>query len=265
MMGGIRCAVALLLLCTALVDVAGRATAADTPFGFPDVLEKARTLARQAFTPPPSVPELWQRVGYDQHRDIVFDRGQALWRDAGNFRVELIHPGNVYKHTVAINTYDRAGVSLVPFSPSMFSYGASGLQDKVPKDFGFAGFRITHPLYRNSEWNHVLVFAGGSYFRPVGKNQVFGLSGRGLAIDTGLPSGEEFPSFTEFWLERPTRDATSVTMLALLDSPRVTGAYQFVLRVTPKTVIDVKTTLFERKRVGPPGSGVLRCTTPTAC
>ena len=249
MMGGIRCAVALLLLCTALVDVAGRATAADTPFGFPDVLEKARTLARQAFTPPPSVPEFWQRVGYDQHRDIVFDRGQALWRDAGNFRVELIHPGNVYKHTVAINTYDRAGVSLVPFSPSMFSYGASGLQDKVPKDFGFAGFRITHPLYRNSEWNHVLVFAGGSYFRPVGKNQVFGLSGRGLAIDTGLPSGEEFPSFTEFWLERPTRDATSVTMLALLDSPRVTGAYQFVLRVTPKTVIDVKTTLFERKRV----------------
>ena len=120
-MGGIRCAVALLLLCTTLVDVAGRATAAETPFGFPDVLEKARTLARQAFTPPPSVPEFWQRVGYDQHRDIVFDRGQALWRDAGNFRVELIHPGNVYKHTVAINIYDRAGVSPVPFSPSLFS------------------------------------------------------------------------------------------------------------------------------------------------
>jgi glucans biosynthesis protein len=249
MMGAIRCAVALVLLCAGLVDVAARATAADTPFGLSAVVEKARALARQGFTPPPAVPEFWQKVGYDQHRDVVFDRNQALWRDAGNFRVELIHPGNVYKHTVAINTYDRAGVTPVTFSPSLFNYGPSGLQDKVPKEFGFAGFRITHPLYRNTEWNHVLVFAGASYFRPVGKNQVFGLSGRGLAIDTGLPSGEEFPSFTEFWLERPTRDATSVTILALLDSPRVTGAYQFVLRVAPKTTVDVKATVFERKRV----------------
>ena len=249
MMGVIRCAVALLLLCTVLLDFGGGATAAEAPFGFPHVVEKAKTLARRGFTPPPAIPELWQRVGYDQHRDIDFDRGQALWRDAGSFRVELIHPGNVYKHTVAINTYDRAGVSPVPFSPALFSYGKSGLQDKVPKDFGFAGFRITHPLYRSSEWNHMLVFAGASYFRPVARNQVFGLSGRGLAIDTGLPSGEEFPSFTEFWLERPPRDATSVTILALLDSPRVTGAYQFVMRVTPKMTIDVKTTLFERKKV----------------
>jgi periplasmic glucans biosynthesis protein len=249
MMGVIRRAAVLLLLCAVLLDVGGRATAAETPFGFSHVVEKARTLARRGFTPPPAIPELWQRVGYDQHRDIDFDRGQALWREGGNFRVELIHPGNVYKHTVAINTYDRAAVSPVAFSPSLFSYGKSGLLDKVPKDFGFAGFRITHPLYRSSEWNHVLVFAGASYFRPVAKNQVFGLSARGLAIDTGLPSGEEFPAFTEFWLERPARDATSVTVLALLDSPRLTGAYQFVLRVAPKMAIDVKATLFERKRV----------------
>jgi periplasmic glucans biosynthesis protein len=239
----------VLLLCTVLLQVADRGAAAETPFGFPEVVEKARTLARRAFTPPPAVPDLWQRVGYDQHRDIVFDRGRALWNDAGNFRIELIHPGNVYKHTVAINTYDRSGVSPVPFSSSLFTYGMTGLREKVPKDFGFAGFRITYPLYRRSEWNHVLVFAGASYFRPVAKNQAFGLSARGLAIDTGLPSGEEFPSFTEFWLERPSRDATSVTTLALLDSPRVTGAYQFVVRVTSKTVIDVKATLFERKRV----------------
>lgn len=249
MIGPVRCAAALWLLCAVLLPVAERATAAEAPFGFPHVVEKARTLAGRGFTPPPAVPELWQKVGYDQHRDIDFDRGRALWKDSGNFRVELIHPGNVYKHTVAINTYDRAGVSPVPFSPDLFSYGKSALRDKVPKDFGFAGFRITHPLYRSSEWNHVLVFAGASYFRPVAKNQVFGLSARGLAIDTGLPSGEEFPAFTEFWLERPSRDATSMTMLALLDSPRLTGAYQFVVRVTPKMVIEVKATLFERKRV----------------
>jgi periplasmic glucans biosynthesis protein len=249
MMRGIRYAAALLLLCTVLLDVADRGARADTPFGFPDVVEKAKALARRSFTEPPEIPELWQKVGYDQYRDIEFDRSRALWRDAGNFRVEFIHPGSVYKRTVTINTFDRAGASPVPFSPSMFSYGPSGLGDKVPKDFGFAGFRITYPLYRRSEWNHVLVFAGASYFRPVARNQAFGLSARGLAIDTGLPSGEEFPWFTEFWLERPSRDASTMRTLALLDSPRVTGAYEFVLRVSTKTVIDVKATLFERKKV----------------
>lgn len=248
-------AAAMLLVCVALLDVAGRVDVADrvadaqTPFGFPDVVEKARTLSGRAFTPPSTIPDVWQRVGYDQYRDIVFDPAQALWKEAGNFRVELIHPGSVYKHAVAINTYDRTGVRPVPFSPSLFTYGPSGLGDKVPKDLGFAGFRITYPLYRKAEYNHIVVFAGASYFRPVAKNQAFGLSARGLAIDTGLPSGEEFPSFTEFWLERPSKDATSVKTLAFLDGPRVTGAYEFVVRTGAKTVIDVKATIFERKRV----------------
>jgi glucans biosynthesis protein len=240
----VRAAV-LLLLCMALVDVGVHAE----PFGYSEVVERARALAQKAFTAPPAIPELWERVGYDQYRDIRFDKTRALWGDGGNFRVEFIHPGSVYKHAVAIHTYDRAGVRAVPFSPTLFTYGQSGLGDKVPKALGFAGFRITYPLYRKSQQNHVLVFAGASYFRPVAKDQVFGLSARGLAIDTGLPSGEEFPTFKEFWLERPSKDATSVKTLALLDSPRVTGAYEFVLRVVPRMTIDVKATLFERKRV----------------
>jgi glucans biosynthesis protein len=246
---GILRAAVLVLVCAGLVDAAVRSADAQTPFGFPGVVEKARTLSGRAFTPRPTIPEFWQRVGYDQYRDIVFDQAQALWADGRNFRVELIHPGSVYKHAVALNTFDRTGVRPVAFSPSLFTYGPSGLAEKVPKDLGFAGFRITYPLYRKSEQNHIVVFAGASYFRPVAKNQTFGLSARGLAIDTGLPSGEEFPSFTEFWLERPSKDATSVKTLALLDSPRVTGAYEFVVRTGTKTVIDVKATIFERKRV----------------
>src|SRR5688500_1707819 len=123
MIGPVRCAAALWLLCAVLLPVAERATAAEAPFGFPHVVEKARTLAGRGFTPPPAVPELWQKVGYDQHRDIDFDRGRALWKDSGNFRVELIHPGNVYKPTVAFNTYDRAGLRPVPFSPDPSRYG----------------------------------------------------------------------------------------------------------------------------------------------
>ena len=68
------------------------------------------------------------------------------------------------------------------------------------------------------------MFLGATYFRAVGKEQGFGLSARGLAIDTASPSGEEFPWFKEFWLVRPQKSALDVEVFALLDSPSLTGA-----------------------------------------
>jgi glucans biosynthesis protein len=236
-------------LCCLVLVLLTRGVDANGPFGFDDVVDRARKLAGQPFKPPAPIPEVLTQMGYDQYRDIRFETAQALWKDAGgNFRVEFIHPGSVYKHAVGISTYDRSGVQRVPFSRNMFTYGRTAAGDKVPADLGFAGFRITYPLHRRWEHNHVLVFAGASYFRAVAKHQAFGLSARGLALDTGLPSGEEFPDFREFWLERPSRDATSLKILALLDSPRVSGAYEFVLRVSARTQMDVRATLFERKR-----------------
>ncbi len=52
---------------------------------------------------------------------------------------------------------------------------------------------------------------------------------RAAAIDTALPSGEEFPRFREFWIERPKPTDKRLTVYALLDSPRATGAYRFVI------------------------------------
>ena len=51
------------------------------------------------------------------------------------------------------------------------------------------------------------MFVGASYFRAIGRQHVYGLSARGLAIDTAESSGEEFPWFKEFWL---------VTLVALV-------------------------------------------------
>lgn len=236
-------------LCILLLSLGGPGVAAETPFGFEDVLDRAKKLAGQPFKPPPAIPEFLRQISYDEYRDIRFDPALSLWKDTGgNFQVQLIHPGLFYRHAVAINTYDRSGVRSISFSPSLFTYGRNAFVDKVPMELGFAGFRITYPLYKRSDHNHVLVFAGASYFRAVAKDQVFGLSARGLALDTALPSGEEFPSFTEFWLEQPSREATALKILALLDSARVTGAYEFVLRAGTRTLVDVKATLFERKR-----------------
>ena len=96
-------------------------------------------------------------------------------------------------------------------------------------------------------WFQVL---GASYFRVVGKGQTYGLSARGMAIDTALPSGEEFPRFTEFWIEKPKPGDKHLVIFALLDSPRATGAYRFTLRPGVDTVVDVKAQMFLRDKVG---------------
>jgi periplasmic glucans biosynthesis protein len=72
------------------------------------------------------------------------------------------------------------------------------------------------------------------------------LSARGLAVDTGLPKGEEFPIFREFWLEKPVLGAKQFTVYALLDSPSVTGAYRFVIKPGEKTDIAVTLRLYFR-------------------
>ena len=239
-------------LCLALVLFASLAQAparADTSFGFEQVSELAKKLSAEAFKPPQEIPAFLSQLTYDQYRDIRFDTAKSLWlQTSGNFQVQFIHPGLYYKHAVSINTVEREGVNNVPFSPNLFTYGANKFRDKIPADLGFAGFRIAYPLYKKSEHNHVLVFAGASYFRAVAKDQVFGLSARGLAVDTGLASGEEFPFFREFWLERPAPQARAMKIYALLDSRRVTGAYEFTLRPGERTLIDVKARLFERER-----------------
>ena len=82
-----------------------------------------------------------------------------------------------------------------------------------------------------------------------GRASSFGLSARGLAIDTAESSGEEFPRFVEFWIERPQPGAKELTIYALLDSPRATGAYRFVLKPGVTTVLDTDARLFLRKNV----------------
>src|SRR2546421_704477 len=87
---------------------------------------------------------------------------------------------------------------------------AKDFASRVPQGLGYAGFRIHYPINRPDYRDEVIVFLGGSYLRAVAKDLVFGLSARGLAIDTALPSGEEFPYFKEFWLVRPAADANQM-------------------------------------------------------
>jgi len=220
-------------------------------FSLDDVARKASSLASQPFQDPvATVPSWLEELSYDQWRDIRFRPERALWRDKDlPFEVQFFHPGLYYNRIVTLNEVDSTGVHPVTFSPGLFDYGRNDIGSRVPQDLGFAGFRLHYPIKAPAYKDEVIVFLGATYFRAIGKDQGFGLSSRGLAIDTAAPSGEEFPWFKEFWLVRPAKGATEVEVFALLDSPSVAGAYRFVIYPGTQTIVDVEARLYRRKEI----------------
>ena len=220
-------------------------------FGLSNVTQMAEQMAREPYHNRQKEVPPWMRVGamtYDQWRDIRFRPDQALWREDGSaFQVQLFHPGLYFDRSVQIHVVDDGVVEPLPFSTRFFDYGKNTFADRIPSDIGYAGIRIHYPLKGPKYHDEIIVFLGASYFRALGRDNVYGLSARGLAIDTVEPGGEEFPHFIEFWLVKPTSDATSMELFALLDSPSVSGAYRFVVTPGVATRVDVEATLFARR------------------
>ncbi len=190
-------------------------------------------------------------MDYDQYRAIRFRPEAALWRGRSRFEIQLFHPGSVHRHMVRINLVEGDEVLPLLFDQTLFRYDdpATPIAGTDTSGVGYAGFRIHYPLNDATIKDEVVVFLGASYFRLLGRGHVYGLSSRGLAVDTGLSRAEEFPVFREFWLRKPAADADSLTLHALLESPSVTGAYQFVLTPGESTAMAVDARLFARRTV----------------
>lgn len=243
--------VIVLGLWLAIVPGASPSVTPQATFGFEDVTTLARGLGASPYrSQEDRIPEFLHRLGYDQYRDIRFKRQRALWRDAGlPFQVEFFFPAYNFSQPVAIDVIDPRGARPVPFSPDLFTYGSVRFPAPVPSGLGFAGFRLRYPIHTTSTADEFAVFLGASYFRALGKGEGYGLSARGLAINTADPNGEEFPSFTKFWLETPSRSADTMTLYALLDGPSAAAAYRFAIRPGAPTSMDVTTAVFLRAPV----------------
>jgi len=222
-------------------------------FDFEDVATRARQLMVSAYKAPAATlpPEL-RDLDYDALRDIRFRPERSLWHtDKLPFELMFFHPGRSFQEPVRINTVELGGaVRRVEFDPAMFDYGRNKFDTQKFRQLGFAGFRVHYPVNKPGYKDEVLVFLGASYFRAVGQGQVYGLSSRGAALDTASAQGEEFPRFVEFWIERPRASATTLTIYALLDSPRMAGAYRFVLTPGVDTQMVVTQRLYARENVG---------------
>lgn len=221
---------------------------AATDFDYELLRHRAWELSTHAYEAPASpMPDWLLKLSYDQYRRIRFDPNRAWWRrEELPFQLQFFHPGFLLNRTVRINELKDGRAQPIRFDSKFFIY--DGIKEgPIPSSMGFAGFRILYAL--NKPDDELGAFQGASYFRMLCQKAVYGLSARGLAINTAEAGGEEFPAFTDFWVERPERDAKTLTVFALLDGPSVAGAYRFVIAPGADTVVEVRATLFFRKVV----------------
>lgn len=222
------------------------------PFSYDSLTTEMRTAAENPAKPPEAVKGFLTEFDYDDYQRVRFRRDHVRWADQENapYHLNAFHLGWLFNEPVHMFEVKDGMATRMPFSTADFDY--TDVKTEIPAEFempGVAGFRLMTPLNRADHYDELVAFLGASYFRALGRDTVYGLSARGLAVNTGLSGGEEFPRFTDFWLERPAQDGDPVTVYAALRSASVTGAYRFVIHPGQTTEMDVTARLFLRKDV----------------
>ncbi|MFN3647650.1 MAG: glucan biosynthesis protein [Gemmobacter sp.] len=195
---------------------------APAPFSFELLADRAKALALAPYVPTPvEQPEVLEKIDYDAHWRIRF-RPEATVM-AGKTPVQFFHLGTYFRQPVKmfITTGDTA--QKVTYDPGFFDMPEDSPARGLTRGAGFAGFRIMRPDLK-SDW---ISFLGAAYFRTDGALRQYGQSARALALDTGLPTPEEFPRFTEFYIGEA--EDGRVLIHALMDGPRVAGAYRMAI------------------------------------
>ena len=217
-----------------------------------DVIELARRLAAKPYRAPTRVPAAWTDISYEDYVSIWFDSRNALWADKEDtpLKADVFAPGLYYPHPVEVSVISADGARPVLFDMAVFDKTDKFPDLPVDDTLGYSGLRLRGELETPGIHTEFAVFQGASYFRAIGNGDVYGLSARGLAIDTAAPSGEEFPEFRSFWLEEPEAGKTTFVLHALMDSPGCSGAYRFVITPGQPLVMDVEATLIPRRDLG---------------
>ena len=230
------------------------AAAPQQPFSFDTLTEEMRGLAAAGPDAPLVLPESFlSQLTYDNYRLIRFDPERARFANVENthFQLHAFHMGWLFKEPVLLNEVDAGQALPMGFDTDDFIYERES-RDKVPLHAalpGVAGFRLHTPLNRPDVFDELVAFQGASYFRALGRNSAYGLSARGLALNTGMAVAEEFPRFTRFWIQRPQPGSNAMTIWAALESASLTGAYQFIITPGAETVVEVTARLFFRADV----------------
>lgn len=232
------------------------ADSGENKFTFETLVSMARNAAKCEYKERISpLPKLLQDIDYSQYNLMRYDINNDLWaKDDLPFRVSFFPLGTpLYSLPVEIYEINNEIVTgKVPFSPELFQYEdqVKFIRDQMPRNAGYAGFKLRYKPEGNSYPNEFAAFLGNSYFRIICDGSSYGLSNRGLAINTGIENfPEEFPAFEKFYLVKPAKGDESLTIYAFLNGRSVTGAYSFKITPGTEASVDIKSILFLRNKV----------------
>ena len=231
------------------------------PFSFEGLQKTARQMAKGPYQGPPHPsPDIVDKIDYETWGKIRFDMNSALFAAGpGRFPVSFFHLGNFFPKAVEMNVVESGQARTIIYDQSTFDMPADSIAHELPSGAGFAGLRIQEATEGTLDWhkNDWVAFLGGAYFRAIGELYQYGLSCRGIALDTAVAGKtEEFPDFTKFYIEAE-KDGI-LTLHALLEGPSIVGAYQFLLRRGKGVVMDVTHALYLRADIS--RFGIAPCT-----
>ncbi|MEM8571119.1 MAG: glucan biosynthesis protein D [Pseudomonadota bacterium] len=214
------------------------------PFSFGELKARAEALSRTPYVAPEiSHPEILEQIDYEAHWRISF-RPEATVK-VGDVPLQFFHVGTFFRAPVKMSIVDNGQAREIRYSRNYFDMPDDSPAQGLGEDAGFAGFRIMRDDLK-TDW---ISFLGGAYFRTDGAEMQYGLSARGIAIDTGLATPEEFPRFTEFYIEDSVNPDTNVVIYAMMDGPSVTGAYRMEIANADGQIMDIQSELYFREAV----------------
>ncbi|MDV6234667.1 glucan biosynthesis protein [Leptospira ellisii] len=210
-----------------------------TRFSFEELKKKARSMAHGRYVKPQFVSTHFLKgLSWDEYKNIRFKPEVSLWKKEGNpFQIQFFHPGHLYNTNVTLHEVRSDFARQIPYDGNYFDLSHLKIQGEIPPNLGYSGFKIHYPLNTQEHTDEFTVFQGASYYRMVSKKQVYGLSARGIAVNTGMSYPEDFPGFTHFWIVHPDKTDSTVFVYALLDGKTATGAYEF--QISPGKVSSV--------------------------
>ncbi|GFE49712.1 glucans biosynthesis protein G [Roseobacter cerasinus] len=232
--------------------VAQTQTPSETPFSFDGLKREMKARAAVPHAPPAPLDTALSALSYDDYRNIYFRPDAALWAQTDTrFRLEAFHPGWLFQEPVGIYEIVQGMARPLTFRTGDFEY-RNQVGEKLPDQTslpGVAGVKINTPFNAPGKYDELITFLGVSYFRALGSGNSYGLSARGLALNTWQSGPEEFPRFSAFWVQRPATGDSTIEVYAALESASVTGAYHFVITPGADTVIEVEAALYFRTSV----------------
>ncbi|MFT4099318.1 MAG: glucan biosynthesis protein, partial [Rhodoblastus sp.] len=158
------------------------------PFSFDALKAEAARLVKLPYHPPPQPsPEIMEQLNYEEWGKIRYDTNSAVYATGPQqCPVTFFHLGKFFRKAIQVNLVEGGQAREILYDQSYFDMPADSPARKLARGAGFAGFKLQEPKDGPLDWrtNDWVAFLGASYFRAIGELRQYGLSARGIALDT---------------------------------------------------------------------------------